>query len=272
MHISITTTVAVNHSLFKSHDLAINKHARSQRKGRAPITTSSYQGQWGSSCLHASGVLGRGMSAYIASLHVRYWYQGGFARVYEVKDQQSHHRAVKVISKLSVRSKKNKTKVREFVSLYEMVTNIFSCGQRSNCIKCYLIQTLSDLTIVLRMRRMFTWSWSYARMEWVSYIFWEDIADEVEHDGPTETSEAVQRGWNSVLPCSIGRRLWIHAPNQHHSSGLEAWQSILWWANESQGRGSGTGSSDREPRGSKEVSLSLPGTIRLMYQDDLWNT
>ena len=38
--------------------------------------------------------------------------QGGFARVYEVKDSQSHRRAVKVISKLSVRSKKNKTKVR----------------------------------------------------------------------------------------------------------------------------------------------------------------
>jgi hypothetical protein len=41
----------------------------------------------------------------------------------------------------------------------------FSYGQRSNYIKCYLIQTSSDLTIVSRTRRMSTWSWSCARME-----------------------------------------------------------------------------------------------------------
>lgn len=37
--------------------------------------------------------------------------QGGFARVYEVQDQRATRRAVKVVSKASIKTKKNKTKV-----------------------------------------------------------------------------------------------------------------------------------------------------------------
>lgn len=37
--------------------------------------------------------------------------QGGFARVYEVQDQRASRRAVKVVSKASIKTKKNKTKV-----------------------------------------------------------------------------------------------------------------------------------------------------------------
>ena len=88
--------------------------------------------------------------------------QGGFARVYEVKDSQSHRRAVKVISKLSVRSKKNKTKVRLAYYCF-LLADELSCGQRLNYIRCYLTQTLSGLTIVLKMKRMSTWSWSFAK-------------------------------------------------------------------------------------------------------------
>lgn len=38
--------------------------------------------------------------------------QGGFARVYEVEDDAGHRRAVKVVHKAAIKTKKNKTKVR----------------------------------------------------------------------------------------------------------------------------------------------------------------
>lgn len=37
--------------------------------------------------------------------------QGGFARVWEIEDEQGVRKAVKVIAKSSITSKKNKTKV-----------------------------------------------------------------------------------------------------------------------------------------------------------------
>ena len=37
--------------------------------------------------------------------------QGGFARVYEVETREGERKAVKVVNKDSIRSKKNKTKV-----------------------------------------------------------------------------------------------------------------------------------------------------------------
>jgi hypothetical protein len=55
--------------------------------------------------------------------------------------------------------------VRELLLYSVTLADGFSYGQRSNYIKCYLTQTLSDLTIVSKMRRMSTWSWSCARME-----------------------------------------------------------------------------------------------------------
>ena len=50
-----------------------------------------------------------------------YFAQGGFARVYEVQDQKKGRRAVKVVSKASIRTKKNKTKAS--VALPESPTN-----------------------------------------------------------------------------------------------------------------------------------------------------
>jgi hypothetical protein len=38
--------------------------------------------------------------------------QGGFARVYEVSDENHVHHAVKVVAKVNLQSKKSKTKVR----------------------------------------------------------------------------------------------------------------------------------------------------------------
>jgi hypothetical protein len=38
--------------------------------------------------------------------------QGGFARVYEVEDDAGHRRAIKVVHKAAIKTKKNKTKVR----------------------------------------------------------------------------------------------------------------------------------------------------------------
>lgn len=44
--------------------------------------------------------------------------QGGFARVYEVFDDSGLRRAVKVVNKASIRTKKNKTKVRSGGGLF----------------------------------------------------------------------------------------------------------------------------------------------------------
>jgi hypothetical protein len=83
-----------------------------------------------------------------------------------VVDQKGNHRAIKVVCKSNIRTKKNKTKVSKrytgllFPEGEVCSTNggMSSCGQRSSCIKCSNTLTLSDLMIASRMRRMSTWS------------------------------------------------------------------------------------------------------------------
>jgi hypothetical protein len=60
-------------------------------------------GDWG---------LGAGIAGWkLALLFVLTLAKGGFARVYEVRDPEGRRRAVKVVRKESIRTKKNKTKV-----------------------------------------------------------------------------------------------------------------------------------------------------------------
>ncbi|WVQ80413.1 hypothetical protein IAT38_002518 [Cryptococcus sp. DSM 104549] len=49
--------------------------------------------------------------------------EGGFARVYEVQDQKGLRRAVKVVSKASIKTKKNKTKLWAEIKLHQMLTH-----------------------------------------------------------------------------------------------------------------------------------------------------
>lgn len=49
--------------------------------------------------------------------------EGGFARVYEVQDQRASRRAVKVVSKASIKTKKNKTKLWAEIKLHQMLAH-----------------------------------------------------------------------------------------------------------------------------------------------------
>ncbi|KIR55150.1 PLK/PLK1 protein kinase [Cryptococcus gattii Ru294] len=49
--------------------------------------------------------------------------EGGFARVYEVQDQRATRRAVKVVSKASIKTKKNKTKLWAEIKLHQMLAH-----------------------------------------------------------------------------------------------------------------------------------------------------
>ncbi|ORX33581.1 kinase-like domain-containing protein [Kockovaella imperatae] len=49
--------------------------------------------------------------------------EGGFARVYEVQDQNGNHKAIKVVAKQSIRSKKNKTKLWAEIKLHQMLSH-----------------------------------------------------------------------------------------------------------------------------------------------------
>ncbi|WVQ94034.1 hypothetical protein IAU59_001112 [Kwoniella sp. CBS 9459] len=49
--------------------------------------------------------------------------EGGFARVYEVQDQRATRRAVKVVNKASIKTKKNKTKLWAEIKLHQMLAH-----------------------------------------------------------------------------------------------------------------------------------------------------
>ncbi|ODN75912.1 hypothetical protein L202_05897 [Cryptococcus amylolentus CBS 6039] len=56
-------------------------------------------------------------------LRVGFLGEGGFARVYEVQDHRGSRRAVKVVSKASIKTKKNKTKLWAEIKLHQMLAH-----------------------------------------------------------------------------------------------------------------------------------------------------
>ncbi|WVR03341.1 hypothetical protein IAU60_000332 [Kwoniella sp. DSM 27419] len=88
--------------------------------------------------------------------------EGGFARVYEVKDQKGKRRAVKVVTKESVKTKKNKTKLWAEIKLHQMLTHPHVV-RFSDCFEdeenVYMLLELCEngsLMDLLKRRRRFT--------------------------------------------------------------------------------------------------------------------
>ncbi|OCF44225.1 PLK/PLK1 protein kinase [Kwoniella heveanensis CBS 569] len=88
--------------------------------------------------------------------------EGGFARVYEVQDQRATRRAVKVVNKASIKTKKNKTKLWAEIKLHQMLTHphivrFDDCFEDDENV--YMVLELCDngsLMDCLRRRKRFT--------------------------------------------------------------------------------------------------------------------
>ncbi|ORY31914.1 kinase-like domain-containing protein [Naematelia encephala] len=88
--------------------------------------------------------------------------EGGFARVYEVVDQHGERRAVKVVAKESIRTKKNKTKLWAEIKLHQMLSHP-NIVRFDDCFEddenVYMVLELCDngsLMDLLRRRKRYT--------------------------------------------------------------------------------------------------------------------
>ena len=102
---------ASTHTLCKLQEgLSTQPSNDNQRQGRRLVLLPSWIPRRGQRiCI----VLIIPMAASFVKCTDSYLSQGGFARVYEVQDQKRGRRAVKVVQKAGIRTKKNKTKVGE---------------------------------------------------------------------------------------------------------------------------------------------------------------